>query len=142
MKNNKYILSDPSLQLVIFDGECNLCNRWVQFVIKKDKKKAFKFCSLQSYLGKQLQDNFIRSNVPVDSVIYVKGNKVYIRSSAALRILKDIKLPYSLLFIFISVPAFLRNWIYDWVAKNRYVLFGKKQQCMIPSEDTQDRFIN
>ncbi len=141
MKNNQAILSDPNLQLVLFDGECNLCNHWVQFVLKNDKNKAFHFCSLQSEIGKKIQVNFLSGKTSVDSVIYIKGNKVYIQSSAALRIFKDLNFPYSLLYIFISVPAFIRNAVYDWVARKRYSFFGKKLECMLPSEETKERFL-
>ena len=141
MKSNQSILSNPNLQLVLFDGECNLCNRWVLFTLTRDKYTVFTFCSLQSNLGKQIQSKFTSDRMKVDSVIYIKGDKVYIQSSAALRIFRDLGFPYSLLYIFISIPAFLRNIVYNWIARKRYDYFGKSEKCMIPTEETKDRFV-
>lgn len=131
--------SEPPV--ILFDGICNLCNTSVQFIIKRDPQSYFKFAALQSEAGITLQKKY---NLPVDkwqSVILVSHGKVYDRSSAALHIAKKLSGPISLLYIFIIVPAFLRNFIYDWIAKNRYKWFGKRNECMIPTPELKSRFI-
>ena len=128
--------------IILFDGICNFCNSSVNFIINNDKKNIFKFSSLQSLFGKETLRKF---NLPVDtfaSLILTDGNAYYTRSSAALRIARHLSFPYNLLYILIIVPPFIRNYLYDIVARNRYKWFGKRDSCRLPSNEERDKFIN
>jgi len=133
-------MADTSI--VLFDGVCNLCNSSVQFIIKRDKKKQFLFAPLQ---GKKGQEIFSKYSLPageLNSFILAEGDNIYIKSTGALRMLKKLGSPWSLLYAFIIVPPFIRDGIYSWVAKNRYKWFGKKDSCMIPTPDLKERFLD
>jgi len=127
--------------VILFDGVCNLCSNAVQFVIKHDSQQKFKFASLQSDVARSLLHDFAADTDSFNSVILVEGGKVYYRSTAALRIAKQLSLPYNLLYVFIIVPPFIRNIVYDYIAKNRYQCFGKKEACWVPTAELTDRFI-
>lgn len=127
--------------IILFDGECNFCDHSVQFIIKRDKKAIFKFASIQSDFGKEIIRKF---NIPanIDSLILAEGNKCYVKSSAALRICKNLKGGWKLFYCLLLVPKSLRNYCYDIIAKNRYKWFGKKDSCMLPSPEIRDRFLS
>jgi predicted DCC family thiol-disulfide oxidoreductase YuxK len=128
--------------IILFDGVCNLCNGAVQFIIKRDNKNQFLFASLQSEEGKQiLEDNNFPANKS-DSFLLVEDGKVYERSTAALRVLKNLSGLRSLLYGFIIVPKFIRDSVYNWIAKNRYQWFGRKDECMIPTPELKAKFLN
>ncbi|MCX6208101.1 MAG: DCC1-like thiol-disulfide oxidoreductase family protein [Bacteroidetes bacterium] len=131
---------DKSNHIILFDGVCNLCNGFVQFVIKRDNKAIFKFASLQSTFGQNhlLQNNL--SNTNLTSFIYIRNGATLTKSTAALYVLKDLSSWMSVFFIFIIIPAFIRNFVYDIIAKNRYKWFGKNEQCMLPTKALQERF--
>lgn len=131
--NNKTIL--------LFDGYCNLCQSSVQFVLKHEKKPEIYFTSLQSEIGIQLLKHYGINPNKVDSLVLIENNKVFIKSSAALRTLNYLKGLYPLGFGFIIFPAFIRNIVYDFVAKNRYKWYGKTDSCMIPDKDLVKRFL-
>lgn len=117
--------------IIIFDGVCNLCNSAMRFIYKRDRKKIFSYFSLQSTEAKQLLNHY--SNIPEssDTVYYLRDKKLLVKSSAVLYIFKDIGRAYSMLFIFMLMPKFVRNFIYDRIAKNRYSIFGKTNYCSI-----------
>ncbi len=125
--------------IVFFDGVCNLCNTSVQLIIRNDTKARFKFAPLQSKIARELLKPF--GNIHSDSVLYLKNGILYESSSAALQIARKMDGLWPLLFVFIIVPPFIRDALYRWIAKNRYRWFGKKDQCMIPEEGIQNRFI-
>lgn len=128
--------------VILFDGVCNLCNSFVQFVIKHDKYERFKFASLQSdFAKKELADSFIDTQ-KMSTVILLENGKLYSRSTAALRVLKKLNGLLPLLYIFIAIPTFIRDAVYNLIAKNRYKWFGKKDSCMIPSPELQRRFLS
>jgi predicted DCC family thiol-disulfide oxidoreductase YuxK len=127
--------------ILLFDGVCNLCNNAVQFVIKRDKNAVTKFASLQSAIGQKILLQHQLSNTEFDSFVYIKNNVVLLKSTAALHLMKDIGGVWKLLYAFIIVPKFIRNFVYDIVAKNRYKWFGKKDVCMIPTVELQQRFL-
>jgi predicted DCC family thiol-disulfide oxidoreductase YuxK len=132
-----------SSPILFFDGVCNFCNSSVQFIIRHDKDKKFRFASLQSELGKNaIREVTTRYKVAPDSLILHDGENWYVRSSAALYVCKILGGPWKLLFAAIIVPRFLRDAIYDVIARNRYRWFGKKDACMIPTPDVKDRFLN
>jgi len=128
--------------VVLFDGVCNLCNRSVQFIIKRDKKKQFLFASLQGKAGQEILQKF---NLPLNefnSFILAEGDTIYTRSASALRIARKLKGGWKLLYGFIIVPKFIRDWVYNIVARNRYKWFGKKDECMVPTPELRDRFLD
>ncbi|KZR56801.1 thiol-disulfide oxidoreductase DCC family protein [Bacillus badius] len=126
--------------VILFDGECNFCDSSVQFIIKNDPQGLFHFASLQSDTGQELLN---KHNVPsdIDSMILIEGDKVYYKSAAALRICRHLRGAWKLLYAFIIVPRPIRNAAYDFIAKNRYKWFGKKESCMLPSPSVRARFI-
>lgn len=127
--------------ILLFDGLCNLCNDSVNFILKRDKIGKFKFTSLQSSRGIELcKQHNIDTNI-VDSIVLIKNDSVFIKSSAVLEIVKDMPIGWSLFRIGIILPKFARDWLYDIIAKHRYKLFGKKDECPIPHKDVQDRFL-
>lgn len=129
-------------KVILFDGVCNLCNSTVTFVIKRDKKNQFKFATLQSDIADKLLAYFPedKSN-KLDSIVLLSDGKKYTKSSAALHIAKNLSGAYPLLFVFMIIPKFIRDWVYGIVAKNRYKWFGKKDQCMIPTPELNDKFL-
>ena len=128
--------------IILFDGVCNLCNSSVQFIIKRDKKELFLFASLQSrYAKENLPDEF-SDETALQSIILKEGDEIKSKSSAVLTITKSLSGLWPLFYVLIVIPKFVRDWVYDIIAKNRYQWFGKKDQCMIPSPELKNRFID
>lgn len=130
-----------SQPILLFDGVCNLCNGAVQFVIKNDKKQRFRFAALQSEAGASLLKTYGLPPDALDTFIVITKNKSLTRSTAALEVAKTIGGIWALAYVFIIIPKFIRDGIYNWVAKNRYRWFGKKDSCMIPTPELQERFL-
>lgn len=128
-------------KIILFDGVCNLCNSSVNFIIDRDKKNIFKFAALQSETGQKFLNKFGMDQNDFDSVVLVDENKFYSKSSAALKIVKEFPFLWKALYIFIIIPAPLRNFFYDLVAKNRYSWFGKKDSCRMPSPELKNKFL-
>jgi len=127
--------------VILFDGVCNLCNNSVQFVIKRDSQELFKYASLQSGFGQQLLKEF---NLPADkfnSFILFQDNRIYTRSTGALKMLTQLK-GWKWTGIFFIVPRFIRDGIYNLIARYRYQWFGKRNECMIPTQELKARFID
>ncbi|MDB5227196.1 MAG: thiol-disulfide oxidoreductase [Bacteroidota bacterium] len=133
--------NSPGEKIVLFDGVCNFCSSSVQFIIKHDKSNSLKFASLQSPTGQQL---LARYHIPkeVDSVIFIDEGRAFTKSDAAFRVAKYFSGIWKASRVFLIVPASVRNFFYDIIAKNRYKWFGKKDSCMIPSPEIRDRFID
>ena len=127
---------------ILFDGVCNLCNSSVQYVIKHDSDAVFKFAFLQEETGRQLLKQYGLSSNDLNSFVLIQDNKAYTRSTAALKVAKQLTGPVKLLYGFIIVPAFIRNAVYDLIARKRYKWFGKKDSCMIPTAALRTRFLN
>ena len=126
--------------VILFDGICNFCNGAVNFIIRHDSDKKFKFAPLQSEIGEQLQAKY-GIGEDVDSIILVENDKAYTHSTAGLRVAKGLGGIWSLGYVFIIVPAFIRDWAYRLFAKNRYRLFGRQDACMLPTPDVRERFL-
>jgi predicted DCC family thiol-disulfide oxidoreductase YuxK len=127
--------------IILFDGVCNFCNSTINLVIRKDKKDHFRFAPLQSVTGEKiLKENGVDAN-QTESVILYENGKIYKRSAAALRISRHMSGLYPLLYGFMLVPPFIRNAVYDWIAKNRYKWFGKRESCMVPTKEVREKFI-
>ncbi|WP_339653861.1 DUF393 domain-containing protein [uncultured Maribacter sp.] len=129
-------------KIILFDGVCNLCNTSVQFVIKKDKEDLFRFTALQSDTGKKLLTERNIDIANIDSIILIEPNVAYYtKSTAALEIGKNLKGLKTLSSILLWLPESIRDIVYDFVAKNRYKWYGKKDSCMIPTEELKNKFI-
>lgn len=127
--------------IVLFDGVCNLCNGAVQFIIKRDKNNTFKFASLQSASAKRLLADKAINPTSLHSVIFLKGDAVFEKSDAVLEIARLLPGAWRWLYFLKVIPSFFRDWIYTAVAKNRYRIFGKQEQCLLPSPDLKSKFI-
>lgn len=128
-------------KIVFFDGECNLCNKAVQFIIKRDPKEKFRFVALQSNYAKNvLKAHKIACETP-DTIVVLDGNKLYLRSAAVLYVLRHLTWYGKLLSVFLLVPRPLRDAVYQWCAKNRYRWFGKRESCMLETPALKRRFI-
>ena len=130
-------------QLIVFDGICNLCNSSITYVINRDKKDRFLFAPLQGKTGQDLMSKFNINTLGTDSILLYnpKKNMIYTKSTAALKISFLLGFPTNLLSLFLILPAFLRDFIYDYIAKNRYKWFGKKEACMVPNKALKKRFL-
>jgi len=127
--------------VIIFDGVCNLCNGSVQFVIKRDPQHRFRFASLQSDYGQQvLAQHHLPTNT-FNSFLLLDDGKLYTKSTAALRVFRHMKGIWPLLYGFSIVPKFIRNGVYNWIARNRYKWFGKQEACMIPTPELKQLFL-
>ena len=129
-------------RVVLFDGVCNLCNGSVQFVINHDPTSKFRFAPLQSAYGTTQIQKFGLTPGMMNSVLLVDKSKLYQKSNAALEISRHLSGLWPGFYVFKIVPAFLRNWMYDLIAKNRYRLFGRREECMIPTPELRARFLN
>jgi predicted DCC family thiol-disulfide oxidoreductase YuxK len=127
--------------IVLFDGVCNLCSGSVLFIIKRDTNRIFKFASLQSDFGQQQLEKFKVDKNLLHSIILIRGNEMFERSDAALEITKQLSGVWPVLYIFKILPRFLRDGIYNLIARNRYSLFGKKDVCWIPTPELKERFL-
>ncbi len=127
--------------VVFFDGVCNLCNSSIQFIIKHDSKNNFLFAPLQSEDSKKLLNQHKYTIYELNTVVLLKDGKVFTKSSAALHIAKKLKSFWSILWIFIIIPKPIRDVVYDFIAKNRYKWFGKKESCMLPTAEIKNKFL-
>ena len=127
--------------IILFDGVCNLCNGAVNFVIKRDPGNVFKFTPLQEKQGVLLLKKHAIDAQKLDSIVLVENKKVYTKSSAALRIARKMSNLWPLFFVLLIIPSFIRDGVYDFIAKNRYKWFGKKEQCMIPTPGLREKFL-
>ena len=129
-------------KIILFDGVCNLCDNAIQYVIKHDKKDVFRFVPLQSDLGKEILNYLKIDTSKMDSIIlYEPGIAYFYKSDAALEIVKDLNGLLKWSIIFKIIPSGLRNPIYDYVARNRYKWYGKKDACMIPTPELKAKFL-
>jgi len=126
---------------ILFDGVCNLCNGFVQFVIGRDPHARFRFAALQSTAAASLlRDAGVTAPLP-DSIVLVQGGRVYTRSTAALRVARGPRLPLPLCYACIIVPRFIRDRVYDVIAAHRYRWFGRRDSCMLPTPELERRFL-
>ena len=138
---------------MLFDGVCNFCDASVNFIIEHDKAGYFKFAPLQSDEGKRLATEYgfesaavpkgdgASDLIPIDSVILVEDGRAYTHSTAALKILRRLGAPWSWAYAFVIVPRAIRDWAYRLFARYRYRIFGRKDQCMLPSPEVRARFL-
>ncbi len=134
--------SKVKFPVILFDGVCNLCNNSVQWVISHDNNAVFSFASLQSDLGMALVKARGLEPGSLNSVVLMDENKVWTHSDAPLEVLRRIGGFWQLAYVCIIVPRFLRNAIYNWIARNRYRWFGKRDACMLPKPEWKARFLD
>ncbi|HTB21430.1 MAG TPA: thiol-disulfide oxidoreductase DCC family protein [bacterium] len=127
--------------ILLFDGHCGLCNAFVDFVLRRDKKKTFLFAPLQSPQGLRLRGSL---GVPdrVDSIILVEGGLAYVRSAAALRVARRLPWPWPAFWVLVALPRGLRDAVYDAIARRRYAWFGRRERCRVPNEEERRRFLD
>jgi predicted DCC family thiol-disulfide oxidoreductase YuxK len=128
--------------IVLFDGVCNLCNGTIQYIIKRDKRDQFFFASLQGSTGQQLLKKYQLPQTSFNSFVLIEGDRAYTKSTGALKVLKKLGGIWNLLYAFIIVPLFVRDAVYNWISKNRYRWFGKREYCMIPTPELKARFLD
>ncbi len=129
-------------KLILFDGVCNLCNASVQYVIKHDKKDLFMFTALQSDVGQNIIKEFNIDTKKTDSILlYTPEIGIDYKSTAALKIALQLGFPNNLMCVFFIIPPFIRDWVYDYIAKNRYKWYGKKETCIIPTPELKSKFL-
>ena len=125
----------------MFDGVCNLCNGFVQFVLKIDTHKIFLFSSLQSDFGQNVLKRNLLSSTELTSVILLDKHKIYKKSEAVLQLFRLLGGFWSVLYLLIIIPSPIRDWVYTKIAQNRYSWFGKKESCWLPTPELKSRFI-
>lgn len=135
-------MKEATHYIILFDGVCNLCNSAVQFIINRDEKDTFRFASLQSETGQKLLAIHQLQHKNIDSIVLIKNEKAYIKSTAALHIAKELSGIWKLAYYYIVIPKFIRDAVYDFIARNRYAWFGKKDQCMIPTAKLKSKFLD
>ncbi|MFT3796317.1 thiol-disulfide oxidoreductase DCC family protein [Flavobacterium sp.] len=129
-------------KIILFDGVCNLCESSVQYVIKHDKKDVFRFAALQSEIGQEILSHIGIDPKHIDSIVlYEPGVAYFYKSSAAIEIAKHFGGLFHLGTVFKIIPALLRDKLYDYVARNRYKWYGKKDSCMIPTPELKAKFL-
>jgi predicted DCC family thiol-disulfide oxidoreductase YuxK len=134
-------MNDSDKIILLFDGICNLCNGLVRFVIKRDRAGKFKFASLQSEIGQSWLKRFGLVQVEFESFVMIRGDRYYSKSTAALKMLKELGGVWKIFYLFIIIPRAVRDFFYDLIAKSRYRIFGKRDECMIPTPELKERFL-
>ncbi|WP_293881842.1 thiol-disulfide oxidoreductase DCC family protein [Sphingobacterium sp. UBA1498] len=124
--------------IIFFDGDCLICNRFVQKLLRIDRKKKFLFSSLQSEFSRATLKNIPKK---IDSIVYLSPEGSFIKSEAVLKIIKQLGFPYTICYLLKILPIAWRDALYDYFAKNRYQWFGKNESCKIPSKAERERFI-
>ncbi len=127
--------------VIYFDGECNLCSGAVQFILRRDKQERFRFASLQGQGGQAFLSANKFSSAQYDTVILQEGEKIYTRSTAALRICKYLNGLWPLVYLFIIIPHFMRDGVYNFISRNRFAWFGKRESCWLPEPKWMNRFL-
>ncbi len=131
---------EPTSPVVLFDGYCNLCSGSVVFILKRERGDMFRFASLQSKYAQKLLGRLGVGDEAPDSVILVEGGRWYARSTAALRITRKLRHLWPLVYGLVIIPRFIRDPVYDWIARNRFRWFGRRQTCFVPERSVQYKF--
>jgi predicted DCC family thiol-disulfide oxidoreductase YuxK len=134
--------AEHTTQIVLFDGKCNLCARSVQFIIRRDARRRFRFAPRESDAGTALLAPYGMVETPPNSIVLISDGRVYLRSDAALRIAAQLRWPWPLLGAFLLIPAPLRDCAYRFIAKRRYRWFGESDSCWVPTPELRSRFLS
>jgi predicted DCC family thiol-disulfide oxidoreductase YuxK len=135
---NEILLKQP---ILLFDGECGFCNKSIQFLLKHEKNKRLHFAPLQSEVGQALR-NYFEIGEKTDSIILIKNYSAYIKSCAALRLTLYMKGLLPAMMVFVIIPPFFRNLVYDFIAKRRMKWYGRVENCALLTREDQERFLN
>ena len=127
--------------IIIFDGVCNFCNKSINFIIKRDPDSNFLFTPMQSDYGKELVNKYKINTNKKDTIILIKNEKYFLRSNAVFEIIKNLSGYWYLFGVFKKIPLPVRDYFYNLIAKNRYKFFGKKDSCMVPTNEIKKRFL-
>ena len=138
---NTKLKSKYSMPILLFDGHCNLCNAGVQFIVKRNPAKTIRFASLQSRVGRALLDKHHIDQNYIDSLVFIEEERFSVSSTAALRTLSYLSSWESQLKFLIVLPQPLRDLVYRFVARYRYKWFGRREQCMLPTAELKERFL-
>jgi predicted DCC family thiol-disulfide oxidoreductase YuxK len=128
-------------QIILFDGVCNFCNWWVDFVIRKDINDSFRFAALQSETGRKYLERFGFNTTDFDTFILIKEDNYFTRSTAALKIVRELNSWLKIFYPMIFLPRLIRDFIYNLIARNRYKIFGKRDICRVPTDEEKKKFI-
>jgi len=128
-------------KIILFDGVCNLCSAFLNFVYNRDIKKIYMFAWIQSEKGKEILAWLSLPIEEYETILYIENGKPFYKSTAFLKIVKSLRFPWPVLWLWVVIPKFIRNWFYDLIASNRYRLFGKKDKCVVPTGDLKERFL-
>jgi len=128
-------------KVILFDGVCKLCNAWARFIIKFDKTQQFKLASVQSKQGKVLLKHFALPTQEINTMVLIHGNNAYTKSEAFFQVIKYLSIIFRVVLFFKFLPIPLSDWLYDRIALNRYKLFGKYSSCLMPTADSEKRFL-
>ena len=142
MPSKMPILIPRGKKIILYDGVCNVCDGFVQFILKRDKKGVFYFASLQSDIAQQLLGKHQVQIKALSTVVLIDGNKVYTHSDVPLFVGKELGGICRMFYPFKILPKKFRDVVYDWFAKNRYRFFGKKETCMLPEPEWHSRFLD
>ncbi|MBC9910173.1 thiol-disulfide oxidoreductase DCC family protein [Chitinophaga varians] len=129
------------MDIILFDGVCNFCNASINFVIRHDRQGHFRFAPLQSDVAASLGAAHQIDTTVLQSFILVQNGKAYTKSTAALRVARQLPFPWKLLYGGIILPRFIRDGVYHIIARNRYRWFGRTDSCMIPTPEIRSRFL-
>ena len=129
------------MPILLFDGHCNLCNAWVQFIVKRDSAGTIRFASLQSGSGRRLLEEHKIDENYIESLVFFEEERFSVNSTAALRTLSYLESWQKHLIFLAVVPRSLRDLVYRFIARNRYKWFGRREQCMIPTPELKERFL-
>jgi predicted DCC family thiol-disulfide oxidoreductase YuxK len=131
----------PEDRIVLFDAVCRLCSFWAKFLIRFDKRRVFKLCSVQSDEGSAILAFYGMPTDTFETMALVEGPRLYTKSTAFFHIARRLPFPFPAVLVFAILPRVLRDWLYDRVARNRYKLFGRSDSCMMPTPDHESRFL-
>jgi predicted DCC family thiol-disulfide oxidoreductase YuxK len=127
--------------IVLFDGVCNLCNASVQFLLRRDRERRFRFAALQSAAGRTLLERYGLPTDSLSTIVVLEGGRARVQSAAALLLARRLPWPWPLLAVFTILPRPLRDALYAFVARHRYRWFGRTESCMLPTREVADRFL-
>ena len=127
--------------ILLFDGVCNLCSKTVKFIIKRDPNAKFRFASMQSHSGQLLLTQLGLPPDNFNSLVYINDNRFYLKSTAVLKVMRELKGGWNFLYCLIILPRFFRDMVYNFIAKRRYRVFGKSETCWVPAQEYLDRFL-
>jgi len=141
MDTNCLLRINPNDQIILFDGVCKLCNRWSRFIIRFDSQCHFKLCAVQSAAGQTILKQLDYPLDHFETMLLVRGDAVFSKSDAFIEIARQLPMPWSWIRVVKFFPQKFRDWFYDRIALNRYRLFGKYDACVLPSPDSEQRFL-